>query len=169
MQSNLVNRTRNASRERHLNVYRRILVPVHGGALDEQAIKLAASICDPKGNTDLTLVYVVEVPQRIALDADLPCDIEDGESVLQDAKHLASSISGVKWRKISTELLQARLAASAIVDESIERGADAIVLASANRRRRGSLTQGDTVPFVLDNAPCTVFLVRASTLDRSVE
>ncbi len=146
-------------------MYRRILVPVHGGALDHYAIDLAASIADHKGGTDLTLVYVVEVPQRLSLDSDLPCEIEDGESVLQEARRFAESIKGVKWRKIATELLQARVASSAIVDESIERGAEAIVLASANRRRRGSLTQGETVPFVLDHAPCTVMLVRPTTLD----
>jgi nucleotide-binding universal stress UspA family protein len=146
-------------------VYRRILVPVHGGALDEYAVNLAASVCDQKGGTDLTLVYVVEVPQRLALDADLPCEIEDGEAVLQSARRFAESIPGAKWRKIATELLQARVASSAIVDESIERGADAIVLSAANRRRRGTLTQGDTVPFVLDNAPCNVLLVRPTTLE----
>lgn len=150
-------------------MYRRILVPVHGGALDTYAINLAASICERKGGTELTLVYVVEVPQRLALDADLPCEIEDGESVLRDARRYAESIGDVKWRKVSTELLQARMAASAIVDESIERGSEAIVLASANRRRRGTLTQGDTVPFVLDNAPCTVLLVRPTTLEGALE
>jgi nucleotide-binding universal stress UspA family protein len=146
-------------------VYRRILVPVHGGALDEYAVNLAAAVCDQNGGTDLTLVYVVEVPQRLPLDADLPCEIEDGESVLQAARRYAESIRGVNWRKVATELLQARVASSAIVDESIERGADAIVLSAANRRRRGTLTQGDTVPFVLDNAPCTILLVRPTTLE----
>jgi nucleotide-binding universal stress UspA family protein len=149
-------------------VYRRILVPVHGGVLDQHAINLAASIADSKGNTDLTLVYVVEVPQRLALDSDLPCEIEAGESVLQDARRYAESIKGVKWRKTSTELLQARMASSAIVDESIERGSEAIILASANRRRRGTLTQGETVPFILDHAPCTVMLVRPTVLDGDI-
>lgn len=146
-------------------MYRRILVPVHGGALDQYAINLAASVCDRKGGTDLTLVYVVEVPQRLALDFELPCEIEDGETVLQDARKYAESIKGATWRKVFTELLQARVAASAIVDESIERGSEAIILAAANRRRRGSLTQGETVPFVLDNAPCNVLLIRPSTLE----
>lgn len=150
-------------------MYRRILVPVHGGPLDQYALDLAARLCDKDGGTDLTLVYVVEVPQRLALDADIPCDIEDGESVLQSAAQYAQSMRGIKWRKVSTELLQARQAASAIVDESTERGSEAIILASANRRRRGTLTQGETVPFILDNAPCNVVLVRASTLDRSVQ
>lgn len=150
-------------------MYRRILVPVHGGPLDQYALDLAARVCDKDGGTDLTLVYVVEVPQRLALDADIPCDIEDGESVLQSAAKYAQSIRGVKWHKVTTELLQARQAAAAIVDESTERGSDAIILASANRRRRGRLTQGETVPFILDSAPCNVILVRASTLDRSVQ
>lgn len=146
-------------------VYRRIIVPVHGGPLDRHAIDLAAAVCEQKDGSDLTLVYVVEVPQRLALDADLPCEIEDGETVLQEANQYAQSIRGAKWRKVATELLQARFAAAAIVDESIERGADAIVLASTNRRRRGALTQGETVPYVLDNAPCNVLFVRTSTLE----
>jgi nucleotide-binding universal stress UspA family protein len=148
-------------------VYRRVLVPVHGGPLDECAIDLAASVSEKKAGTDLTLVYVVEVPQRLPLDADLPREIENGESVLRDAVQLANSMNGTKFRKVSTELLQARSAASAIVDEAIERGADAIVLAAANRRRRGALTQGETVAYVLDNAPCHVLFVRPTTLNGS--
>jgi nucleotide-binding universal stress UspA family protein len=146
-------------------VYRRILVPVHGGALDQHAVDLAARVANKKGDSDLTLVYVVEVPQRHALDSEMPCDIEEGESVLQDARQYAESLRDTKWRNITTELLQARLASSAIVDESIERGSDVIILAAANRRRRGSLTQGETVPFVLDHAPCNVLLIRPSTLE----
>jgi nucleotide-binding universal stress UspA family protein len=148
-------------------VYRRILVPVHGGTLDDCAIDLAASVSQNKEGTDLTLVYVVEVPQRLALDADLPREIENGESVLQDAVQHARSIRNANWRKVSTELLQARMAASAIVDEAIERGADAIVLSGVNRRRRGTLTQGDTVDYVLDNAPCNVLFVRRSSWNGS--
>lgn len=150
-------------------MYRRILVPVHGGPLDECAINLAASVSQQNEGTDLTLVYVVEVPQRLALDADLPSEIEDGESVLHSAVSHAKSRRGAKWRKVSTELLQARIAAAAIVDEAIERGADAIVLAAANRRRRGSLTQGETISYVLDNAPCSVLFVRPSSLNGSVK
>jgi nucleotide-binding universal stress UspA family protein len=145
-------------------VYRRILVPVHGGVLDKYAVDLASRVANKANDSELTLVYVVEVPQRLALDADMPCDIELGESVLQDARRYAESLKEPKWRNITTELLQARVASSAIVDESIERGSDVIVLAAANRRRRGSLTQGETVPFVLDHAPCNVLLVRPSTL-----
>jgi nucleotide-binding universal stress UspA family protein len=158
---------RSRASRRLITVYRRILVPVHGGALDEHAIDLAASVCDRKGGSHLTLVYVVEVPQRMSLDSELPCEIEDGETVLKAARDYAESKGDAKWRKISAELLQARMASSAIVDESIERGADAIVLATANRRRRGSLTQGDTVPFVMDNAPCNVLVIRSSTLEGS--
>jgi nucleotide-binding universal stress UspA family protein len=141
-------------------VYRRILVPVHGGQLDRKSIDLAAAICESRDDTELTLVYVVEVAQRLPLDADLPCQIEDGESVLTAASDYANSLKRSKWRKVSTELLQARVAASALVDEAIERGAEAIVLSATNRRRRGSLTQGDTVPYILDNAPCTVYMIR---------
>jgi nucleotide-binding universal stress UspA family protein len=149
-------------------VYRRVLVPVHGGPLDKSAIDLAAAVCQEKDGTDLTLVYVVEVEQRLPLDADLPCQIEEGESVLTEAASYANSLRNARWRKVSTELLQARVAASAIVDEAVERGAEGIILATRNRLRRGVVTQGETVPYVLDNAPCTVLLARNPGLEGSI-
>jgi nucleotide-binding universal stress UspA family protein len=149
-------------------VFRRILVPVHGGPLDRAAIDLAAAVSHKRKSTDIILVYVVEVEQRLALDADLPYQIESGESVLNEASDYAHQVDDPQWKSISTELLQARIAGSAIVDESIERGADAIILATANRRRHGKLTQGDTVPFILNSAPCTVLLVRPSTIDGGI-
>jgi nucleotide-binding universal stress UspA family protein len=59
-----------------------------------------------------------------------------------------------------TELLQARSAGAAIVDEAIERASDAIVMAARIRKRHGKPTVGDTVNYVLKNAPCEVIVVR---------
>jgi nucleotide-binding universal stress UspA family protein len=149
-------------------LYRRILVPVHGGAQDRSAIELAAAVSRKDQPADLTLVFVVEVPQRFALDADMPRAIENGEEVLEDAQSYAESLRNTKWGRVSTELLQARMAAAAIVDEAIERGADVIVLAAANRRRRGRVSQGETIPYALDHAPCDVIITRPVALNRGV-
>jgi nucleotide-binding universal stress UspA family protein len=146
-------------------VYRRVVVPVSGGHTDEQAIDIATSVANRGGSNELILVYVVEVPQRFGLDADLPNEIDEGESILGRAKQYARSQIDGHWDRVLTELLQARFAASAIVDEAIERGAQVIVLATVNQRRFGATTQGDTVPYVLDNAPCDVLLLRERSED----
>jgi len=137
-----------------------VVVPVDGGPADFPSIDLASALTNRTGRIHLILVYVVEVPQRFPLDADLPELIAIGEEVLQRAEDHARERGGHPWASVTTTLLQARLAAAAIVDEAIERGADTIVLGTTNQRRYGQLTQGDVAPYVLDNAPCDVILLR---------
>lgn len=129
---------------------------------DFRTIDVATGLADRDHRAELILVYVVEVPQQYPLDADLPDQIERGETILRDAEHHAHAQRGQIWSRVTTTLLQARLAAAAIVDEAIERGADAIVLGAVNTRRHGQLTQGETVPYVLDNAPCDVIVLRVA-------
>ena len=148
--------------------YRSMVVPVNGGTTDFQVIDLAIAIASTAPGTDLTLVYVVEVPQQYALDADLPEEIRRGEVVMARAEQYARGHAHGSWGALTATLLQARFAAAAIVDEAIERGADAIILATRNEYRLGLLTQGETVPYVLDNAPCDVLVLRVAT-DSEVE
>lgn len=141
-------------------MYRRVVVPVSGSDLDTRAIDLATAVAGRFGGCELTLVYVAEVPQDLPLDADLPDEVKRGESILERTSNYARSGSDVEWQRVTTELLQARSASAAIVDEAIERGADAVVLAAENHREHGLITQGETIPYVLKNAPCEVILIR---------
>jgi nucleotide-binding universal stress UspA family protein len=149
-------------------LYRRIVVPVLGSEQDTRAIDLAVAIAGHYGGCDLTLVYVAEVPQHLPLDADLPDEVTNGEAVLERTAEYAQSGTDTRWQRITTELLQARSASAAIVDEAIERGADAVVLAVENHREHGVITQGETVPYVLKNAPCDVVLVRSLAEDGEI-
>ena len=58
------------------------------------------------------------------------------------------------------ELLQAREAGQAIVDEARDRGVDAIILGIGYKRLIGAFQVGRTADFVLKNAPCQVWVVR---------
>lgn len=142
-------------------VYRRVIVPVSGSVDDERAIDLAAAVCLGSEAT-LILVYVVEIPQRYALDVELPEQIERGSAILEQAANYAQRIARGKWKRVLTELLQARVAAAAIVDEAIERAADGIIMATHSRWTLGVLTQGETLPYILDNAPCDVVVIRVA-------
>jgi nucleotide-binding universal stress UspA family protein len=124
-----------------------------------------AGLLAGRKNAEVTLVYVVEVRQALPLDADMPQAVAAGESALDNALEYAKQRAEHRIQKVSSELLQARSAGAAIVDEAIEQDADVIVMASRNRLRFGRVTVGDTVPYILKNAPCEVIVVRAGQTD----
>lgn len=143
----------------------RILVPVNGTATDERAVRVAAQYA-ANAPVVLTLVHVVEVMQSMPLDAELPRDVERGEAVLRNAELLAHRYIQGKHHEITTELLQARSAGAAIVDESLEQNADVLVMAGRLRVRFGKATLGNTVNYVLKSAPCEVILLRQPLQER---
>ncbi|MDP9469461.1 MAG: universal stress protein [Chloroflexota bacterium] len=139
--------------------YQRIVVPVKGVPSDARVLEVVGQLVHRHPVT-ITLIYVVEVLQSMPLDAELPVEINKGEAVLRQAEHTARHGLGHKLERVSTELLQARSAGAAIVDEAIERGADAIIMAAVNHHRHGRTTMGETAGYILKNAPCEVLLLR---------
>jgi len=139
--------------------FERLLVPVNGTEGDERALAIVSRLIH-KEPVHVTLVYVIEVRQSMPLDADLPAEIEKGETILQRAEEIALARPGNRQDLVLTELLQARSAGSAIVDEAVERRADAIVMAVRNHNRHGKITLGETVSYVMKNATCEVLAIR---------
>lgn len=142
----------------------RVILPVSGGPADERLIKIISKITQRR-NVVLTLVFVVEVQQSMPLDAELPSEINRGEAVLEAAAQLANRYVIEKQSSVGTELLQARSAGAAIVDEAIDRGADVIYIGTTLRRKFGRVTIGETTDYVLKNAPCEVHVVRLAQPD----
>ncbi len=133
-----------------------VLVPVNGSAVDERVVDVALLLAR-RYHAEVTAIYVVEVPQRLPLDADMLAEIERGEQVLQEAERWASQYG---WN-LNVELLQARAAGPAIVDEAIGRQARLIVMGTMLYRRAGEWTIGrSTLPYVVKNAPCEVVVCR---------
>ncbi|MEA2530332.1 MAG: hypothetical protein QOG89_1976 [Thermomicrobiales bacterium] len=144
--------------------YHRIIVPVNGSNGDARVLALAADLVH-RQQVAITLIYVVEVQQSMPLDAELPAEIDRGEAVLSRAEELARSLISSKLDRLTTDLLQARSAGAAIVDEAIERNADAIVMATTIRVKHGKTHLGETAAYVLKNAPCEVIVVRLAQPD----
>ncbi len=133
-----------------------VLVPLNGTVVDERAVDVALLLAR-RYHAEVTAIHVVEVPQRLPLDAEMLPEIERGERVLQAAERWASQYG---WN-LNVELLQARAAGPAIVDEAIGRRARLIVLGTMLYRRAGEWTVGrSTVPYVMKNAPCEVVVCR---------
>ncbi len=137
----------------------RLVVYVTGGPEDQRLLEIVEKI-GQRQNTYITIAYVVEVQQSMPLDAELPAEIERGESVLHAAEAYANRCVGGRRDHIMTELLQARSSGAAIVDEAIESKADAIMLSCSVRKKHGRPIIGDAVDYVLRNAPCEVIVIR---------
>ena len=81
-----------------------------------------------------------------------------GEEVLNEMEALTEPYKF----ETAAELLQSRRIGLAVVQEAVDKQVDAIVLGVPYIEIYGSFSLGDTVPYVLKNAPCRVILSRDS-------
>ena len=131
----------------------RILVPVVGTAADEEAMKLACRLAK-KGKSKIWSVYVITIKRALPLDAEIETEIRRAESVLNHIDEIAEA----EDFEIETDVLQAREAGPAIIDEASEHEVDLILMGVEYKRRFGQFSLGNVVPYVLKNAPCPVLL-----------
>ena len=133
--------------------FHNILVPVIGTEADEEAIKLACGLAK-KTKGKIWVVYIITVKRALPLDAEIETETRKAEGALDHIEDIAEE----QDYEIETDLLQARDAGPAIVDEAVEREVDLILIGVTYKRRFGQFTLGDVVPYVLKNAPCRVIL-----------
>jgi nucleotide-binding universal stress UspA family protein len=144
-----------------LGGFERVVVPVAGTEIDDRVLAILPDLVRKDGAA-ITFLFVVEVPQSMALDAELPVEVETGEQALRHAESVARKTLPSRTIQVLTELLQARAVGPAIVDEAIERSADAIVMTAAIHRKHGRPTLGETTDHVLLHAPCEVVVIRTA-------
>ena len=142
----------------------RIIVPVVGNDSDRRLLEVVERIAR-RQTAEVTLISVVEVVQSLPLDAELPAEVERGERVLSEAHDSVMRRLENKSSKVNTEILQARSAGAAIVDEAIVREGNAIMMSCNLQRRHGKVTTGETTEYVLRNAPCEVIVIRQAMPD----
>ena len=136
--------------------FHRAVLALNGGASDARIVRLLAS-ATTKTKAELIAVHVVEIDWTLPLDADIAGRSEDVQQVLDSAEEIAEAFKV----RLEPVLLQARDVAAAIVDEATERGADLLVVGLPYRKRfGGEFAIGRTIPYILQNAPCTVWVVR---------
>ena len=137
-------------------VFRRAVVALNGGPSDARIVRLAAGVAR-QWKAELVAVHVVEIDWTQPLDADIAGRSEDVQRVLDLAEETAEDCQ----YKIEPVLLQARDVGAALVDEATEQRADMLILGLPYRKRfGGDFAIGRTIPYVLKNAPCAVWVVR---------
>ena len=135
----------------------RILVAVSGKDADMEAVRLACDLAR-KSKAKVYVVYVIEVKRSLPLDAVIEPEVEKAEKVLAGAEDIASD----RDYEVETDLIQAREAGPAVVDEAMERDVDLILMGLPYKKRFGSFSLGRAIPYVLEEAPCRVMLFRES-------
>ena len=132
-----------------------ILVPVHDNGCDDEALRLAGEIAKVSKAT-VHALYVIEVKRDLPLDAEITQETFKAEKVLHHIEQLGRELKC----PVEATLLQARDVGPAVVQEAMERGSELIVMQMPYKKRFGSFTLGDTIPYILKNAPCQVILCR---------
>ena len=136
--------------------FRRAVIALNGGSSDARIVRLVAEQARHT-KAELITIHVLEIDWTLPLDADVAGRSEDVQRVLDAAEEIAEE------SKVTLEpvLLQARDVGAAIVDEAVERGADLLVVGLPYRKRfGGEFAIGRTIPYILQNAPCAVWVVR---------
>jgi nucleotide-binding universal stress UspA family protein len=131
------------------------MVPVDGSHASMQAVALACDIAR-KNKGKVYVVHVIEVKRTLPLEAQLEPEEAAGDEILSRAEQVAREQNF----DVEGEILHAREASPAIVDEAIERGVDLIILGMEYPQPFGEFQLGRVVQYVLKSAPCEVWVCR---------
>lgn len=136
--------------------FRSILVPVVDDPASLDAVTIAASLArQVKGR--VSIVHVIEVARNLPVTADMDREGRRGEDLLRRALALAKAGNGIT---IDDQLLQAREAGPAIVEEAASREVEVIILGLGYKPLLGQFRVGHTADYVLKHAHCNVWIVR---------
>ena len=153
--------------------YGSILVPIFGGALDDDIVGTAGRLAaeraaEGEGGAILEAVWVFQIPMSLPIDARVPDDrMDEAKRALARAKDVGEEYARVE---VATAMVRGRTVGAAIVAEAKRRGVEAIVLAAeAPTRIRGGAAlggraigsdrfAGDLTRYVIEKAPCKVIL-----------
>jgi len=135
--------------------YRNILVPVAGTEADDEAMKLACWLAK-KDRGKIWTVYVITIKRALPLEAEIDSEMHKAEEILDHIERVAEE----EEYEVDTDVLQAREAGPAIIDEAVERKVDLILIGIKQKKRFGQFSLGNVAPYVLKNAPCPVLLLQ---------
>jgi nucleotide-binding universal stress UspA family protein len=137
-----------------------ILVPVDGSTASGKAVEFAVNLAK-RSRGKVHVVHVIEVRRSLPLDAELVSEALEGESILDQAEQIAKRLDS----DVEGDLLQAREAGHAIIDEAVERRADVIVVGVPYRKPFGEFELGRVPAHILKAATCEVILLRMPAIE----
>jgi basic amino acid/polyamine antiporter, APA family len=118
-------------------------------SLMDLAIRMAETM-----RASLLAVHIVEVPVNLDLSAESDELDSAGKALLAEAQRKADGSFG----SVATELIRARHAGSAIVDEAKLHCADLLVLGYCHKNPLSEVLLGSTAQYVMRHAPCRLIV-----------
>ncbi len=135
---------------------RNIVVAVTGDDLDTEIVTLACNLAKTK-KVNVYAVYGIQVPRKLAIDAEMPEETVTATRTLGRAEQVAEQMH----QHLEPEILQSRNIGQSLVDEAKAHDCSLVILGLPyNVGVGGHFDLGDTADFVLKNSPCRVWLVR---------
>lgn len=135
---------------------RNVLVALSGKDLDAEVVTMACNVAKTK-KANVFAVYGIEVPRKLAIDAEMP----EETLAAQHALERASSVADQLKMRVEQEIVQSRHFGQSIVDEADAHECALVILGLPyHLGMAGHFDLGDTADFILKNAPCRVWLVR---------
>jgi len=132
-----------------------IAIVIGGEKLDSNLIYLGCQMA--KGaRRKVHFVHVIEVPRTLPLKAILTQESERADQLLNSAMEIAHRVGC----EAIPEVVQARDAGSAIVDEARDHHCALLLIGLVRHSNRLQSELSKTVSYVLVNAPCRVWLVQ---------
>ena len=132
-----------------------IAVVVDGKKLDIELVRLACSMAK-RAKRKVHLLHVIEVPRTLPLKAVLSEESANADKLLTEAMAIANEAGCAAV----AEVVQARDTGTAIVDEAKDHSCALILLGVVREAHKTHTALDKTIPYVLENAPCRVWVVQ---------
>jgi hypothetical protein len=134
-----------------------VLVSLTGAPLDKQLMSIACSIAKTKQNVEVRAVYGIEVPRTLPVNAEMPETTREAEQALRNAAEVARKCDVT----IGQDLLQSRHLGQSLVDASGAHGCALVIIGVPyHLGMNGEFELGETVDYLLKNAPSRVWVIR---------
>lgn len=135
---------------------RNVLVGLTGTELDRELVTFACTIGKAK-KVNVFVVYGIEVPRTLAVDAEMPEQTRQASEALDRANAVAEQLDV----RIESEIIQSRHYGKSLVEESEAHECAVIILGLPYALSRGgNFDLGETADYVLKSAPCKLWLMR---------
>ncbi|MFI5271797.1 MAG: universal stress protein [Ktedonobacterales bacterium] len=140
---------------------RNIVVAINGSPLDCEVMSLACLVAKSK-KTSIYAVYGIEVPRKLAIDADMPAETR----IANEALSVATGVAEQLHVQIEPEIVQSRNFGQSLVDEAKAHECSLVILGLPYHvGLGGNFDLDETADYALKNAPCRVWLVRGQPED----
>jgi nucleotide-binding universal stress UspA family protein len=140
---------------REAGAYARILVPVQGNALSDRMVAFGCQMAKYR-DAELTVLYVIEVPPILPLDAAMPDEDRGAAEAFERARKIADRYNV----KVNTAVLKTRRAGPGIVQYARDHQYDVILMGHQPSLTGGTTAFTRSVEYVLQHAPSEVIIDR---------